>query len=168
MLTYGDGLSDIDVAALVDFHRPTAARHRHRGPPAGPLRRHRPRRRPVVRFAEKPQTDVGWINGGFFVFEPEALDRIAGPGVAGAEVLEGLTADGELMAYRHDGFFQPMDTLREKRAARGAVAGGRPAVARRLDDLDDAVGTPGGVLVTGHAGFKGAWLSSWLRGLAPR
>ena len=70
----------------------------------------------VTRFAEKPQIDVGWINGGFFVFEPSVLDYIAGPDTSlEREVLEGLTADGELMAYRHDGFFQPMDTLREKR-----------------------------------------------------
>jgi glucose-1-phosphate cytidylyltransferase len=117
MLTYGDGLSDIDVAALVAFHR-------SHGKLATVTAVH-PQARfgaidldgdAVVRFAEKPQIDVGWINGGFFVFEPEVLDRIAGPEASlEREVLEGLTADGELMAYKHDGFFQPMDTLREKR-----------------------------------------------------
>jgi glucose-1-phosphate cytidylyltransferase len=117
MLTYGDGLSDLDVAKLVAFHR-------SHGKLATVTAVHPQARfgaidldgNAVVRFAEKPQIDVGWINGGFFVFEPAVLDRIAGPESSlEREVLEGLTADGELMAYRHDGFFQPMDTLREKR-----------------------------------------------------
>jgi glucose-1-phosphate cytidylyltransferase len=117
MLTYGDGLSDIDIGKLVAFHR-------SHGKLATVTAVH-PQARfgaidldgdAVVRFAEKPQVDVGWINGGFFVFEPGVLARIDGPETSlEREVLEGLTADGQLMAYRHDGFFQPMDTLREKR-----------------------------------------------------
>jgi glucose-1-phosphate cytidylyltransferase len=128
MLTYGDGLSDIDVAKLVDFHR-------SHGKLATVTAVH-PQARfgaidldgdAVVRFAEKPQIDVGWINGGFFVFEPAVLDRIAGPESSlEREVLEGLTADGELMAYRHDGFFQPMDTLREKRLLEDLWQAGDP------------------------------------------
>src|SRR5207237_8168024 len=69
----------------------------------------------VTSFSEKPQTKEGWINGGFFVFEPGVLDYISGDDVPlerGA--LENLAADGELMAYRHSGFWQPMDALREK------------------------------------------------------
>lgn len=117
MLTYGDGLSDIDIAALVAFHR-------SHGKLATVTAVH-PQARfgaidldgdVVVRFAEKPQVDIGWINGGFFVFDPMVLDLIDGPGTSlEREVLEQLTAKGELMAYRHEGFFQPMDTLREKR-----------------------------------------------------
>ena len=124
MLTYGDGVGDVDIAALVAFHRShgklatVTAVH----PPArfGAIELDGDR---VTRFAEKPQIDVGWINGGFFVFEPASarLHRRADASLE-RDVLERLAADGELMAYRHDGFFQPMDTLREKRHARGAVA----------------------------------------------
>jgi glucose-1-phosphate cytidylyltransferase len=117
MLTYGDGVGDVDITALVAFHRShgkvatvTAVHPQAR---FGAIELDRDR---VTRFAEKPQIDVGWINGGFFVFEPAVLDLIPGRDTSlEREVLERLTADGELMAYRHDGFFQPMDTLREKR-----------------------------------------------------
>jgi glucose-1-phosphate cytidylyltransferase len=69
----------------------------------------------VSTFAEKPQAAAGWINGGFFVFEPAVLDYVDGDAVSlEKDVLERIAADGELMAYRHHGFFQPMDTLREK------------------------------------------------------
>jgi glucose-1-phosphate cytidylyltransferase len=114
MVTYGDGLSDVDLTELVTFHRAhgrlatvTAVR-----PPArfGALELDGAR---VVEFTEKPQVGDGWINGGFFVFEPgvfEYLDETPlerGP-------LERLAAAGELMAFRHDGFWQPMDTMRER------------------------------------------------------
>ena len=117
MVTYGDGLSDVDIRALVEFHRAhgklatvTAVR-----PPArfGGIELEGDR---VALFSEKPQTNVGWINGGFFVFEPAMLDYIEGPDVAlERSPLERLAADGQLMAYRHAGFFQPMDTIRERR-----------------------------------------------------
>ena len=116
MVTYGDGLADIDVAALVAFHKShgkiatVTAVH----PPArfGAMQLDGER---VARFSEKPQTDVGWINGGFFVFEPAILDYIGGDDSSlEREPLERLAADQQLMAYRHEGFWQPMDTLREK------------------------------------------------------
>jgi glucose-1-phosphate cytidylyltransferase len=116
MMTYGDGVGDVDLAAVVDFHRRhgklatlTAVR-----PPArfGGLEFDGDQ---VVRFAEKPQIGEGWINGGFMVLEPKVLDYIDGDDtlLEGAP-LERLAADGQLMAYRHAGFWQPMDTLREK------------------------------------------------------
>jgi glucose-1-phosphate cytidylyltransferase len=114
--TYGDGLSDVDLHALIQFHRAhgrlatvTAVR-----PPArfGGLRFEADR---VAEFVEKPQTGEGWINGGFFALEPAALDYIEGDDTIWERgPLENLAKDGQLMAYRHDGFFQPMDTLREK------------------------------------------------------
>ena len=117
MVTYGDGLSDVNVEALVKFHHAhgklatvTAVR-----PPArfGGIELNGDQ---VSFFSEKPQTNVGWINGGFFVFEPKVLDYIGGADVPLERApLEQLAADGELMAFRHEGFFQPMDTLREKR-----------------------------------------------------
>ncbi|MDZ4760262.1 MAG: glucose-1-phosphate cytidylyltransferase [Alphaproteobacteria bacterium] len=118
LCTYGDGLSDVPIREVVDFHRShgklatVTAVH----PPArfGMLEMAGNR---VSRFSEKPQTDRDWINGGFFVFEPGLLDYISGPGASlERDVLERVAADGQLMAYRHDGFFQPMDTLREKQS----------------------------------------------------
>ncbi len=116
MLTYGDGVADIDIGALVDFHKghgklATVSAVR---PPArfGGLRMKGDQ---VTRFAEKPQTGEGWINGGFFVLDRRVLDYIEGdaqPWEGGP--MERLTREGQLMAYRHDGFWQPMDTLREK------------------------------------------------------
>jgi glucose-1-phosphate cytidylyltransferase len=128
MLTYGDGVGDVDVSALVEFHRShgrlatVTAVH----PPArfGAISLDGDR---VASFREKPQTDVGWINGGFFVFEEAVLERFTGPASSlEREVLEGLAADGELMAYRHTGFFQPMDTLREKRHLEELCQSGSP------------------------------------------
>lgn len=116
MVTYGDGVSDVDVAALVRFHKShgrlatvTAVR-----PPArfGALELDGDM---VGRFAEKPQSGEGWINGGFFVFEPALLDFIdRDEDSLERTTLERVAADGQLMAFRHEGFFQPMDTLREK------------------------------------------------------
>ena len=117
MLTYGDGVADVRCRELVDFHRShgklatvTAVR-----PPArfGGLIFEGDR---VAEFTEKPQIGEGWINGGFFVLEPPVLDYIEGDGsIWEREPLERLAADGELMAFRHDGFWQPMDTLRDVR-----------------------------------------------------
>jgi glucose-1-phosphate cytidylyltransferase len=116
MATYGDGLGNVDIGALLDFHRRhgrlatiTAVR-----PPArfGSLVLEEGR---VREFSEKNQADTGWINGGFFVFEPAVLDYLADDGtVLEREPLERLAREGQLMAFQHDGFWQPMDTLREK------------------------------------------------------
>lgn len=116
MLTWGDGLSNVDLNALLKFHRShgklatlTTVR-----PPArygclefgGDI---------VVKFSEKPQTAEGWINGAFFVLEPGVLDYIDGDDtVWEREPLERLVRDRQLVAYRHTSFWQCMDTLREK------------------------------------------------------
>lgn len=117
MLTYGDGVSDASIEALVAFHRAhgklatvTAVR-----PPArfGGLVFDGDR---VVEFVEKPQIGEGWINGGFFVLEPDVLEYIDGDEtIWEREPLERLAEDGQLVAYRHDGFWQSMDTLRDVR-----------------------------------------------------
>ncbi|MGQ0792554.1 MAG: glucose-1-phosphate cytidylyltransferase [Deltaproteobacteria bacterium] len=117
MATYGDGVADIDLGKLLKFHKShgriatvTAVR-----PPAryggiifdGDL---------VASFTEKPQTGEGWINGGFFVFEPRIFDYIEGDfSTLEIDVMERLVSDRELAAYRHDSFWQCMDTLRDKR-----------------------------------------------------
>jgi glucose-1-phosphate cytidylyltransferase len=117
MCTYGDGLASIDIGALLHAHRSsgrlatlTAVR-----PPArfGSLELDGDR---VKTFVEKSQASEGWINGGFFVFEPGVLDRIDGDATwLEQEPLAQLAADAQLTVYRHEGFWQPMDTLRDKR-----------------------------------------------------
>lgn len=116
MLTYGDGLSNVDINALVAFHENhhqlatvTAVR-----PPArfGGLLFAGDR---VTEFTEKPSGGEGWINGGYFVLNPGIFDYIEGDHIVWEQhPLERLTSEGQLMAYRHPGFWQPMDTLREK------------------------------------------------------
>jgi glucose-1-phosphate cytidylyltransferase len=116
MATYGDGLSDVNLDALLAFHRAhgrlatvTAVR-----PPArfGGLRLSGDS---VAEFSEKPQAEGGWINGGFFVLESRVFEYISGDdSVFEREPLERLARDGELRAFCHDGFFQPMDTVRER------------------------------------------------------
>lgn len=117
IVTYGDGVSNVDLDALVAFHRScgrlatvTAVR-----PPArfgglvldGDL---------VSHFTEKPQMGEGWINGGYIVMEPEIFDHFLTDNCSlEADLLERLSAEGQLAAYRHQGFWQCMDTLRDKR-----------------------------------------------------
>ncbi len=116
MLTYGDGVSNVDINRLLDFHREhgrcatVTAVH----PPArfGELTLDGPR---VAAFEEKPQVRSGRINGGFFVFTRKLFDYLTDDDACSLEkhALPRLSADGELMAYEHDGFWQCMDTVRE-------------------------------------------------------
>jgi glucose-1-phosphate cytidylyltransferase len=127
MATYGDGLGDVNIESLVAFHRAhgrvatvTAVR-----PPArfGGLVLQGDA---VHEFSEKPQTGEGWINGGFFVFEPAIFDYLDGDEtVLEREPLERLAVNRQLMAMRHHGFWQPMDTLREKELLESLWATGK-------------------------------------------
>lgn len=127
MVTYGDGLGNVDIRALVEFHRShgklatvTAVR-----PPArfGELVL---KDDMVCKFSEKPQTGEGWINGGFFVFEPEVFGYLSGDqSILEREPLERLASDGQLVAFRHEGFWHPMDTIRDKQLLESLWAGGR-------------------------------------------
>jgi glucose-1-phosphate cytidylyltransferase len=117
-LTYGDGLADVDIADTIRFHREQKV--------AATLTAVQPGGRfgvftleegqtHVGHFAEKPKGDGAWVNGGFFVLEPSVIDRIEGDStVWEREPMEQLARAGELAAYRHPGFWQPMDTLRDK------------------------------------------------------
>ena len=127
MLTYGDGVADVDLTELLAFHRAhgklatiTAVQPLGR---FGALQIDEDETvehfsAPVVRaFQEKPEGDGAWVNGGFMVLEPAVLDRIAGDQTPlESAPLEGLAGEGELRAYRHHGFWQPMDALRDLRA----------------------------------------------------
>jgi glucose-1-phosphate cytidylyltransferase len=136
-LTYGDGVSDVDLDALVRFHRRmgrvatlTAVR-----PPAryGGLTFDGD---DVVGFSEKPQAGEGWINGGFMVCEPALFDYLDGDETSlEYHVLERLALEGQLAAYRHPGFWQCMDTLRDKRLLEKLWNEGRAPWAVREDDL---------------------------------
>lgn len=115
-LTYGDGVSDIDIAAELAFHRNHGRKATIAAvsPPGrfGALEFDGDR---VSGFMEKPAGDGGLINGGFFVLDPTVIDLIDGPNtIWEAGPLETLARSGELVAFRHDGFWQPMDTLRDK------------------------------------------------------
>lgn len=114
--TYGDGLADVNIGKLVDFHKAqgTLATVTSVQPPGrfGALDIQGAR---VVGFKEKPQGDGAFINGGYFVLSPRVLDYISDDSTTWErEPLEELAREGQLSAYRHEGFWQPMDTLRDK------------------------------------------------------
>jgi glucose-1-phosphate cytidylyltransferase len=127
-MTYGDGVSDVDISKLVAFHHEqgldatlTAVR-----PPgrygATVLDGGR-----VTRFEEKPAGDGGWINGGFFVLHPRVIERIRGDDTPWeSEPLSSLAADGQLAAFVHGGFWQPMDTLRDRNQLEALWSSGAP------------------------------------------
>ena len=127
LLTYGDGLADVDVRQLIAFHTAhgklatvTTVR-----PPArfGGIEFDGER---VSRFMEKPQAGEGWINGGFFVLDRKVMRYIEHDETLWErQPMEHLAADGQLMAFRHEGFWQPMDTLREKRHLEELWSSGR-------------------------------------------
>jgi glucose-1-phosphate cytidylyltransferase len=115
-LTYGDGVADVDLRALADFHQAHGREATVTAvPPPGRYGALEIADAEVQRFIEKPPGDGGLINGGFFVLQPKVLDRIAGDDTSfEIEPLETLAHDRQLMAYRHDGFWAAMDTLRDK------------------------------------------------------
>ena len=116
--TYGDGVSDLNITKLIEFHESHGKQ--------ATLTATRPPGRygalafsddiTVSHFQEKPAGDGSWINGGFFILSPNVVERISGDQTSWeSEPLVGLAEDGELAAFKHDGFWQPMDTLREKK-----------------------------------------------------
>lgn len=116
--TYGDGVSDVDISATIEFHRNSRrlASMTVVQPPGrfGAITLGACETQ-ITSFQEKPDGDGAWINGGYFVLEPEVIDRIAGDEtVFEQEPLRSLAQDGQLNAYKHSGFWQPMDTLQDK------------------------------------------------------
>jgi glucose-1-phosphate cytidylyltransferase len=134
MMTYGDGLADVDLRALLNFHKShgldatvTTVR------PPGRFGATMIEDGLVRRFMEKPLGDGGYINGGFFVLNPNVIDRIEGDATPWeAEPLTGLAEDGQLAAFIHDGFWQPMDTLRDRQQLERMWADGTAPWARPL------------------------------------
>jgi glucose-1-phosphate cytidylyltransferase len=114
--TYGDGVADVDIKALIEFHK-------EHGKEATLTATYPPGRfgaleivnNEVRQFQEKPRGDGALINGGFFVLSPKVIDRIKDDStIWEQEPLKGLATDNQLMAFKHEGFWQPMDTLRDK------------------------------------------------------
>jgi glucose-1-phosphate cytidylyltransferase len=128
MVTYGDGVSNVDLKKLLEFHHShgkiatvTAVR-----PPArfGELLINEDS---TAEFSEKPQTGEGWINGGFFVFEPKIFELLSGDeSILEIDVLERLAKENQLAAYKHEGFWQCMDTLRDKKHLEAMWESGNP------------------------------------------
>jgi glucose-1-phosphate cytidylyltransferase len=126
-MTYGDGVGDVDITALIAFHKRhgklatlTAVQPKQR---FGVLER---KGDAVTAFREKAQADGAWINSGFFVLSPSVLDRIEGDATTWErEPMEELAAEGNLRAFEHTGFWQPMDTLRDKQQLEALWAGGK-------------------------------------------
>jgi glucose-1-phosphate cytidylyltransferase len=126
-MTYGDGVGDVDITALMAFHKQhgklatlTAVQPNQR---FGVLER---KGDAITAFREKAQTDGAWISSGFFVLSPRVLDRIEGDATTWErEPMESLAAEGNLCAFEHSGFWQPMDTLRDKQQLEAFWAGGK-------------------------------------------
>lgn len=117
-MTYGDGVSNVNVTALIEFHKQqnTMATLTATQPPGrfGAIRLGQEETK-ITTFREKPEGDGAWVNGGFFVLEPSAIDYIEGDStVWEQEPLTSLAHKGELSAYKHSGFWQPMDTIRDR------------------------------------------------------
>jgi glucose-1-phosphate cytidylyltransferase len=129
-LTYGDGVSNVNIKKLIGFHREqkSLATLTAVQPPGrfGAFNLDRDQYK-ISTFKEKPQGDGAWINGGFFVAEPSVMDYIENDSIVWErEPMEMLASDGMLAAYRHHGFWQPMDTLRDKMYIEGLWASGNP------------------------------------------
>ena len=128
MLTYGDGVGNINIKSLLEFHKQhgkyatlTAVQ------PSGRFGALDIEDIQVKNFKEKPKGDGAWINGGFFVLEPQIFEYIEGDEtIWERDPLENLAKDGQLMAYKHTGFWKPMDTLRDKRELESLWQSGNP------------------------------------------
>ena len=157
-MTYGDGVSDVDITASIAFHTShgklvtvTAVQ-----PPArfGGLGIEGTS---VFQFQEKPKGEGGWINGGFFVLSPAVIcGDYRRSGCLRSSPCKRLTAKRQVEAFFHRGFWQPMDTIRDKHGWRTMGRGERA--------MENMVNSWQGrrVFVTGHTGFKGGWLALWL------
>ena len=126
-MTYGDGVGDVDISALVASHKKAEKKATVTAvQPPGRFGALQVDGESVTGFIEKPEGDGGWINGGFFVLEPSVLQTIKGDTTTWEqEPLKGLSAKGELHAYKHRGFWHPMDTMRDRQYLEELWAAGK-------------------------------------------
>ena len=122
--TYGDGVADLDIQALISFHKKEGRKATLTAvQPPGRFGSLAFERGKVLSFEEKPQGDGSWINGGFFVLDPSVIDLVDSDQCTWEQQpLQTLAKNGDLSAYHHRGFWQPMDTLRDKNFLRRIVA----------------------------------------------
>lgn len=125
--TYGDGVSDVDIAAGIAFHKSHGKKATVTAVlPPGRFGSLGLDGDTVTGFVEKPRGEAGWINGGFFVLDPSVINLIDGDAISWEqEPMKALAASGELRAFQHEGFWQPMDTLREKNLLEDLWASGK-------------------------------------------
>ena len=168
-LTYGDGLADVDITAVIAHHRRAGpAGHRDRRAAARPLRRARSRRRPDHRLQGEAGGEGGLINGGFFVLSPEVGNLIAGDDTIWEhEPLETSRRHGPARRSSASRLLAADGYAARQESAGGAV-GVRLAAVEGLDMIERAFWRNRRVLLTGHTGFKGAWLACGSSGWAPR
>ena len=121
--TYGDGVADINIKELIDFHKSHGKQATLTATyPPGRFGALNIKDNQVIKFEEKPKGDGSLINGGFFVLSPKVIERIDGDYTSWEEEpLRTLSDDGELMSFKHVGFWQPMDTLRDKKYLEGLL-----------------------------------------------
>ena len=126
-MTYGDGVGDVDISAVIARHQKAKKKATVTAvQPPGRFGALQVEGESVTGFIEKPEGDGGWINGGFFVLEPSVLETIKGDGTTWEqEPLRGLSAKGELHAYKHRGFWQSMDTMRDRQYLEELWAAGK-------------------------------------------
>jgi len=126
-MTYGDGVGDVDISAVIATHKKAEKKATVTAvQPPGRFGALQVEGESVTGFLEKPQGDGGWVNGGFFVLEPSVLEMIKEDGITWEqEPLKGLCAKGELHAYKHRGFWQPMDTMRDRQYLEELWAAGK-------------------------------------------
>ena len=126
-MTYGDGVGDVDITAAIKAHRGAGKKATVTAvQPPGRFGAMHVEGNAVTHFVEKPEGDGGWINGGFFVLEPSILDLISGDEMIWErEPLQGLASSGQLHAFRHQGFWQPMDTMRDRQYLEDLWAAGK-------------------------------------------
>jgi glucose-1-phosphate cytidylyltransferase len=126
-MTYGDGVGDVNISAVIQSHRAAGKKATVTAvQPPGRFGAMHVEGNAVTHFVEKPEGDGGWINGGFFVLEPSVLDLISGDEVIWErEPLQGLASSGQLHAFRHQGFWQPMDTMRDRQYLEELWAAGK-------------------------------------------
>ena len=158
--TYGDGVADININSLIEFHKSHGKQATLTATfPPGRFGALSIEDNQVQKFEEKPKGDGALINGGYFVLSPKVIERIEGDDTTWEqEPLKSLASDGELMSFKHDGFWQPMDTLRDKMKLNELLRS-KQSTMESLEiskgKVDASFWKGKKVFLTGHTGFKG-------------
>ena len=162
--TYGDGVGNVDIKASLDLHNSSNRKATMTAvQPPGRFGALHIEGDKVTQFQEKPEGDGSWINGGFFVLEPSVMDYIESDStIWERSPLETLAIEGELSVYKHNGFWCPMDTMRDKIMLNELWEKIKPLeTLGMIENIQNSFKNLR-VLITGDTGFKGSWLCEWL------